>query len=201
MYREWIKQGLRKPGKSQAGLARHLNVSEPKVSRMVNGATRLRVDELSKISEYISEPLPQLTVDAMVTRTVQIIGQVRAGYWRDRGQGATMEQATQRVLAVPDEPQTRGLDLYALELAQEGGARAHVVCVRVSSAGRAPRAGDRVHYIAHHPATADLVQDMLGELEPAANGAPILKGASKPTPASLLDVQGIVIQDVRSYSL
>lgn len=53
IFLEWIRDGLKRPGKSQLGLARHLNVAHPQITRLLQGARSLKVDEIPKIAEYL----------------------------------------------------------------------------------------------------------------------------------------------------
>ncbi len=55
-----IKEGLKKPGKSRAGLAACLGVDVSQISRLLNGKRHLKVHELPLIQDYLwggqSEP-------------------------------------------------------------------------------------------------------------------------------------------------
>jgi len=53
MQIEDIKQGLKQPGKSRAGLARCLGVDVSQVSRLLNGKRQLKVKEVPVIQHYI----------------------------------------------------------------------------------------------------------------------------------------------------
>ncbi len=53
MNLDWIRQGLKRPGKSQDGLAAALGVHPAQISRLLAGTRRLRVDELAAISAYL----------------------------------------------------------------------------------------------------------------------------------------------------
>jgi transcriptional regulator with XRE-family HTH domain len=70
--REWLNRGLKKPGKSQAGLARHLGLAAPQMNRAAKGTRRIQLAELARIAEYLEEPVPfpvnALSVDAELDR-------------------------------------------------------------------------------------------------------------------------------------
>jgi phage repressor protein C with HTH and peptisase S24 domain len=55
---EWIRQGLKKPGKTQKGLADWLNLDPAQVSRLLKGDRTLKAVEIRKISEYLEETPP-----------------------------------------------------------------------------------------------------------------------------------------------
>lgn len=55
---EQIKQGLKKSGKSQAGLARALRLDPSQVTRLLKGGRRLKADEIQKIHDYLSLEAP-----------------------------------------------------------------------------------------------------------------------------------------------
>ncbi len=59
MYRQWLIDGLRQKGLSQAALARHLGLSDGAVSRISSGGRRIQADELVRISEFLGLPVPQ----------------------------------------------------------------------------------------------------------------------------------------------
>lgn len=52
---EWIRQGLKKPGKSQAGLARALGLDPAAISRLLAGDRQLKVNEIDKVKAYLDE--------------------------------------------------------------------------------------------------------------------------------------------------
>lgn len=59
MYREWIENGLRKEGKTAAGLADVLRVHPSQITRMLKeGGRRIKADELAKIAEYLGDQPP-----------------------------------------------------------------------------------------------------------------------------------------------
>lgn len=70
-YIQWIKEGLKRPGKTQAGLAKHLGIAQPQISRMLTyGGRKISVHELPKIAAYLGVPAPN---------TVPVVGRVLAG--------------------------------------------------------------------------------------------------------------------------
>jgi len=61
-YLDWIREGLKKPGKTQSGLARALGIAHPQITQLMKGDRRLKVDEVPKIAEYLEEPEPPMMV-------------------------------------------------------------------------------------------------------------------------------------------
>jgi phage repressor protein C with HTH and peptisase S24 domain len=53
---EWIKQGLKKPGKSQRGLAAALGIDPSGVSRLLAGTRELKAAEIAKVEAYLDAP-------------------------------------------------------------------------------------------------------------------------------------------------
>lgn len=90
--REWIKQGVHKPGKSAPGLAqaitKALKLESPMhrgtIYKMIAGTREVKADELAPISEYIGEPIPLPTPMQSVVGdfiTVPIEREIRPGTW------------------------------------------------------------------------------------------------------------------------
>jgi len=53
IFREWIRAGLKQPGKTQVGLAQHLGIAHPQITHLLSGKRRLNVDEVPRIAEYL----------------------------------------------------------------------------------------------------------------------------------------------------
>jgi transcriptional regulator with XRE-family HTH domain len=56
---DWIIDGLKKPGKSQRGLARALGTDASVVNRIVQGTRQLKAAEISPIAAYLGVPVPR----------------------------------------------------------------------------------------------------------------------------------------------
>lgn len=93
MYREWIKNGTMKPGKTRAGLAAYITKAlklDPPMSRttiykIIAGTREIHADELEPAAAYMEEPIPrvsELIVQAEHV-TVDIVGSVMVGSWSD----------------------------------------------------------------------------------------------------------------------
>lgn len=117
----WIRDALRRHGKTQAALSRHLGFAHPStVNFILTGKRRVQVPELALIAEFLGEDPPNFPVTAMSTLTksagsVPVKGVAMEGVWRE-GQANT----SKRVSAVigsgyPVEVQ------YALLIDEPGG--------------------------------------------------------------------------------
>lgn len=65
-YLDWIRAGLKQPGKTQLGLARHIGIAHPQITMLLKGKRRLKVDEIPRIAEYL-ETEPPSSVGIEVT--------------------------------------------------------------------------------------------------------------------------------------
>ena len=80
-----IRRGLRKPGKTQAGLARALGRAPSAINNLLAGKRRLRADEIARIARYLEEPPPHIYGDdglahaADETTRVPVLGYVGTG--------------------------------------------------------------------------------------------------------------------------
>src|SRR5690606_28173814 len=90
---DWIRDELVKRGKSQAALARHMNLDPSQVSKMLKGGRKISIDELSKIEQFLgatspkrgggSAPVPSPAVISALC--VEVVGVVAGGVWREQG--------------------------------------------------------------------------------------------------------------------
>jgi transcriptional regulator with XRE-family HTH domain len=82
---DWIRRGLRKPGKTQAGLARALGRSPSAINNLLSGKRRLRADEIATIARYLEEPPPRIDGDGELahsageTKRLPVLGYVGSG--------------------------------------------------------------------------------------------------------------------------
>jgi SOS-response transcriptional repressor LexA len=84
---EWIVEGLKKPGKTQAGIAKAMRRSPSMVTAMLKGKRELKARDIAVIARYLEvdppsappiDPRPQI-------RTAMIIGDVAGGVWTEPG--------------------------------------------------------------------------------------------------------------------
>lgn len=57
---EWIREGLKQPGKTQVGIANALGIAHPQITQMLKGKRRIKVDEIPKIAAYLDIPAPSI---------------------------------------------------------------------------------------------------------------------------------------------
>jgi Helix-turn-helix len=84
-YIIWLRRGFDLPGKSKSGLAKHLGVAPSRISEIINGKRRLRLDELNSASSYFGLPKPSDDVLLSPQRIggVTVTGRIEAGVWVD----------------------------------------------------------------------------------------------------------------------
>jgi hypothetical protein len=56
--RDWLAQGLKKPGKSIPGVAYAIGYHRSAVDKLLAGKRNFHVQELEKIAAYLEEPVP-----------------------------------------------------------------------------------------------------------------------------------------------
>ncbi|MCM5558509.1 LexA family transcriptional regulator [Pleomorphomonas sp. JP5] len=57
---EWIREGLKRPGKTQIGIANALGIAHPQITQMLKGKRRIKVDEIPKIAAYLEIAAPSM---------------------------------------------------------------------------------------------------------------------------------------------
>lgn len=58
LFYPWFMNGMRKPDKTDAGLARALEINPTQVGRMRSGRRQIKASELAAMAIYFDEPLP-----------------------------------------------------------------------------------------------------------------------------------------------
>lgn len=82
-YIEWIKSALKSTGKTQSGLAAHLNLAHPQITQLLKGNRRLKVDEVPRIAEYLGVEPPKDDASDEIIR-VPMVSWVSAGEMTDQ---------------------------------------------------------------------------------------------------------------------
>lgn len=102
-YLQWIEEGLRKTGKTRSGLAAHLGVAHPQITRLLNGDRALKVDELPKIAEYLGLSLPESDAVPFAAGLVPVAvaGKVEAGSFREVDEFSQAE--LDHIMVAPDD--------------------------------------------------------------------------------------------------
>jgi transcriptional regulator with XRE-family HTH domain len=183
-----------------------MGVSEAKVSRWVNGQTRIKADDLNRIATYLGKQLPRVDVARVVNvLEIAIVRIVQDGYWRELDSGGD-EAMSGRVLHVAETDVVSGSGRYALEIKSldDASTTHHVVCIALSALGRTVRADDRVHYRERHPAATNLVSDRLGIARQTSKGLVIIpqSGEASPgLPIGSVTIRGVVVIDSYTYKV
>lgn len=96
MLTEWLRVGLKKPGKTNTGLATALGLPQSRVAEMKSGKRKIKASELNVIATYLEEPLPSSILPSSTQRKVQVVGVVGAGYQifniDDHAKGSGLEE-------------------------------------------------------------------------------------------------------------
>jgi transcriptional regulator with XRE-family HTH domain len=100
-YLDWIREGLKQPGKTQSGLAGHLGIAHPQITQLLKGKRKLKVHEIPKIAEYLGTEPPTMS-DVMPysgpLSVIPIVGTVEAGAFREVDD---FDQSEPRTLTLP----------------------------------------------------------------------------------------------------
>lgn len=203
MLLKWLADGLALPGKSQKGLAAHLGVSHPVVSRMLSGKRRIQVAEIHKIAEYLGVPPPPIAASTRQTvltsplpvRTVPVRFSLALGVWR--GPGGTVMDTTE-IPVVPD-ARLSNLDQYACRLdgpefdADQGS---FVVCVHYGEIRLSPVDNDLVH-VRREMAKPKLEEHTLGRIRVASGAVTVSAEGHHQAPVTWpidsVDIVGLVV--------
>lgn len=150
MYKDWLRRGLQRPGKSQRGLAQHMGISESVVSRMVSGQRPMRGDEITAISVYLGEPPPG-SAPTLVGRnrivSVRVVGISLKGAFMDPSTAMKPKMETVAFVMLEDMESPDGV--YGIEVIDPASqSLTHYICVPIDTEHRPLRSNDVVHYIA-----------------------------------------------------
>lgn len=146
-YPDWLKAGLKKRGKSQAGLSRATGIHASVISRIASGTRPLRVGEAEKIAAYLEEPLPQASVGRGVGISMAPIRDIASeATWREKSVPPKLR--LHQIPIVPDGLYPANVQ-YGVQLGSddtESGVDAEfAVCIPMRDMQRPLRHGDRVH--------------------------------------------------------
>lgn len=99
-YLDWIRENLKKPGKTQSGLAAHLGIAHPQITQLLKGNRKLKVDELPRIAEYLEAELPTGDVVPNASGLTEglVAGTVEAGTFREVDE---FDQSERQRVAIP----------------------------------------------------------------------------------------------------
>lgn len=118
---DWLKAGLKQPGKTQKGLADALRIDATAVSKMLSGKRRLQLHEVPKASAYLGIDPPGRDQQANhlvafahpTTDSVPLRKIAAGGVWREKDKPMMLEPVA---IPVVPEPRLRGLKQYATRI-------------------------------------------------------------------------------------
>lgn len=97
----WINERLRELGKSQADLARALDLRPPAVNKIITGLRRIQADEVRVLATFLewsedhvlalidktrgraTQPAPARTASGRVLKMIEVVGVVHAGFFKE----------------------------------------------------------------------------------------------------------------------
>lgn len=84
-YIEWLIENLKRPGKSQSGLARHLGLQPSMINKVVNGSRKLASHELAGAAAYFGEEAPAVSAATQSggLKPAVVVGTAEAGAFRE----------------------------------------------------------------------------------------------------------------------
>ena len=83
-YIKWIKDGLAASGKSQAALARHLEVAPARISELLHGKRKLQLNEVRSIQAFLGVTVPiGLSPAPPTSYGVKFMGSVGSSQWHE----------------------------------------------------------------------------------------------------------------------
>lgn len=77
---DWLREGLKAPGKSQSGLARFVGRHPSAINNVLNSRRLLKTSELLLASQYLERTIP---AEAAGMVSVPLTGQIAAGVFRE----------------------------------------------------------------------------------------------------------------------
>ena len=148
---DWVRDGLRKPGKQGNILAQILGIHEPTISKIIKGQRSVHEVEIPKIAEYIEEPVPPIEGEAgdgnegsRVVEVAEPLAYARPTVliapfvWREEG------VEIQGVELVPLSMDKR-LDGITQYVAKSETDDTYYICIPFKEWRQKPIEGDRVH--------------------------------------------------------
>lgn len=117
VYQQWVADGLKAPGKTQTGLAKHLGLSGPSlVSNIVRGQRQVKTNEIRLIAEYLGVPPPDVEISPSETGLVPalVAGIASASMFREVGD---FDQSEPTMMFVPADADFPGARILLFDVA------------------------------------------------------------------------------------
>lgn len=190
-YARWFKRGFAIPGKSQAGLARHLGVSEPVVSKLVNGQRAIQAHEIEQAAIYfgINPPGDMRAGTSRSVISVPVIALAFEGYWRESS--SNMPVYKKHVEFIPHASYPAELQ-YALEIGNPAIGITHMLCVDIRHVKRDVSPPDILHVERRRD---KMHQVLVRRLERIDSGLILtdLAGNEAPLPLNAVTIKGLAL--------
>ena len=141
---------MKKPGKSQAGLARALKIDASGVSKMLAGKREIKAREVPIIERYLHNPAPSPEPDFTSAKAnaikVQVVGAIQAGVWRTGLEWPPDEQYAISVSIDPRYPIARytGLEVRGTSMNKIYSDGTVLVCISAIEQRVEPKSGENV---------------------------------------------------------
>jgi transcriptional regulator with XRE-family HTH domain len=140
---DWLRNALKRPGKSQKGLAEYLGLDPSAVNRMLKGERRIQLSEADRIEAYFNQPTsaPSLrrirtSVERSPVYGLKVSKIAAPGVWREDGAKVMLDRI---IIPSSPDPMFAGLDQYAVHLE---GTNRYAICIDYGD--RAPLHGELI---------------------------------------------------------
>ena len=119
---KWLAERLEETGRTASGLANAMGLAPARITEIVNGTRRIRIDELGVLSSYLQLPVEEVLTHLEVplgsapsgSVRIKIRGTVQAGNWHPAGEWQLPEEDWEAI-TVPKPNSYKGL--FALQMA------------------------------------------------------------------------------------
>lgn len=137
---DWLRNALKRPGKSQKGLAGVLGVDASAVTNILKGTRRIQLHEVAKIEAYLNQPTSLPSLGRIRTRVERSpvyglkVSKIAApGVWRESGAKVMLDRIL--VPSSPD-PVIGGGEQFAVHIE---GTNRYAICVEYNDRSPQPR--------------------------------------------------------------
>lgn len=176
----WLREGLKKHGKTQRGLAKFLEVDDATVHRMVNGGRSIRHGELQRIAIYLGEALPR----GSAIKTVPVRGVLVEGAWRIKMDDHLVKPSQEKVAAIPSRVPAE--NQFAYEIISPGQPSQVEYFVSPDDLGRDIREDDEILV---QEERGDMIREVRGAVKRTVNGLAVAPaGGAHRDPMLLADL-------------
>lgn len=150
----WIRDALKRRGKTRSGLARALGIHPAQITKMLRGDRGVKAHEIAIISLYIGEPIPtqgSISPQEAIVARVRLDGTLALGVWREPMLQVAHADIDMVVIPWVPNPLYQGLDQYArlVENLQSDEVQTgdYAIFVPYFQIAKTPRDGDMAHVV------------------------------------------------------